>query len=84
MNKYKKYMKEKRTFRAGDCVKWTYKHYLNANSSTLITKRGKFIRKIHSVVGEMYNRHGVNEFCLVHFEGNKNPSRIRIEEIEKC
>ena len=61
-------------FVKGDCVEWTYKHFLNRKSFTHITKRGKFVRMIGISSGE----------CLVHFRGNKNPSRVKAEEIIKC
>ena len=79
-DKYKKYMKEKRTFREGDKIKWTYKHYLNSKSYTLITKVGKYIRKIATPICNQDDKY---EYCLVHFEGNKHPSRVLISEIEK-
>ena len=54
----------------GDSVEWTYEHSLNSISRVMRTKRGKVVS-----VG--------NEFCYVHFEGNKNKSRVRKSELKK-
>ena len=77
-------MEEKRIFRKDDCVLWTYKHYLNSKAYTLITKKGKFIRRIKSKRVDGGASWDEYEYCLVHFRGNKNPSRVKIEEIKKC
>jgi len=83
MNRYEKYMKEKRTFRKGDIVKWTYKHHLNSKQFTLITKIGKFISKIDTKRVDGGMRWIERDYCKVHFKGNKQPSKVLIDEIEK-
>jgi len=83
MNKYEKYLKQKNTFHRGDIVLWEYEHHLNSKSSVIRTKKGKFIRRIKSVKRDGGCIRDYYKYCLVHFRGNKNPSRILISEIKK-
>jgi len=83
MNRYKKYLIEKNTFQDGDVVQWKYKRHLNSRSTVIITKTGKFVRKIRSVKKDVWNNYVYYSHCLVHFDGNKKPSRVPISEIEK-
>lgn len=63
-------------YKKGDRVSWSYKHWLNSRSSTMITKHGVFIRKINRK--QTYLKHGIIErkMGLVLFDGNKHPSRV--------
>ena len=82
MNRLKKHNLEKIPTN-GDKVKWSYTHHLNSKSSVIITKTGVFVRYIVSkkVMGGC--RWSTREYCLVHFEGNKNPSRVLVADIFK-
>jgi len=60
------------TFLIGDRVKWTYRHWLNRKSFTYITKEGTLVGS--TTKGKV----------KVHFEGNKYPSRIKLEQLERC
>ena len=70
---------DKYLLKSGDIVTWSYRHHLNKKSSFINTKTGVFLRSIPS-------RSKPDEWwfpmCLVHFEGNKNPSKVKIEELE--
>ncbi len=62
------------TFKRGDLVQWSYTHNLNKNSSIRITKVGVFIRNVcHEV--------GAGQDVVVHFNGNKNPSKVPLKEL---
>jgi len=64
---------DKTLFKPGDKVEWTYDHWLNSKSCTRITKEGVFVRYINS----RYKTSAINLlFCYVHWNGNKNPTRI--------
>lgn len=54
----------------GDKVYYRYEHFLNSTTSTWRTKKGTFIRLIKR------RNKNAEELALVHFHGNKNPSRI--------
>ncbi|MCK4759957.1 MAG: hypothetical protein KAT69_07890 [Candidatus Aminicenantes bacterium] len=82
MNRLKKYLKEKKII-DGDKVQWTYIHHLNSKSSVRKTKVGKFIRGITSERVDGGSRITHVTYGLVHFEGNKNPSRVLISELTK-
>ncbi|MCK4817434.1 hypothetical protein KA005_16810 [bacterium] len=68
-------------FKPGDKIHWTYRHALNSKSSTLITKYGLFLRYVTSNYKDGGSRGTHTIFCYVQFEGNKNPSKIRIDEM---
>ena len=67
----------KTLFREKDKIEWSYEHHLNSKSSLILTKYGIFIRYIHHRGRDQPFR----KMCFVHFEGNKNPSRVRVEDI---
>lgn len=53
----------------GSKIKWTYKHWLNSKSSTLITKNGILIEYISE------------KLAKVLFNGNKHPSSVLVAEL---
>jgi len=62
----------------GDIVEWTYKHWLNRKSYTLITKRGV----IKEITGKVKNKRYVSRpYEKVHFDGNKHPSIVPLKEL---
>jgi len=69
---------------AGDKVKWSYLHWLNSKSNVRRTKTGVFLRNITTKKVDGGMRRDVTEYCHVHFEGNKNSSRVLISEVTKC
>lgn len=65
--------------KAGDTVKWTYRHHLNSKSSFLNSKEGILIE----ITGKIKNKRYVSgSYAKVHFEGNKHPSIVPIKELE--
>ena len=63
-------------FKEGDRVVWTYEHHLNSKSTTLITKKGTYIKPLKKrYIGP--GQLSVFEYCRVHFDGNKKPTTIR-------
>ncbi len=69
-------------FKPGDEIQWTYEHTLNRKSSIMITKTGVFCRYIQSHYKDGGMRGIKTIFAYVRFEGNKNPSKIKITELE--
>ena len=65
--------------KAGDRVKWTYKHQLNSKSFTWITKEGTLLEITGSVKNKCYVS---GNYAKVHFNGNKYPSKVQIEELK--
>ena len=70
-------------FNKGDRVTWTYKHTLNRKSSTYITKEGTFITRCKPNANKgLANMMWNTDFAIVHFDGNKNPSKVLIIELQ--
>ena len=64
--------------RLDDNVIWAYRHHLNHKSITIIVKRGRFLRQVK------HRRPYYGEpMAYVWFEGNKNPSKVPLWELEK-
>lgn len=82
MNRIKKHLKEKE-IKEGDRVSWSYIHSLNSKSSTIRKKEGVFIRPVRSEKIDGGSRTTSYEYSLVHFEGNKRPSRVKTKELVK-
>lgn len=59
-------------FEIGDRASWTYRHWLNHKSSTLITKRGTILRLVNK---------GNKKIAVIKFDKNKYPSRVPIDEL---
>lgn len=59
----------------GDRIKWQYTHHLNSKSTTQRVKKGVYVRQVKD--GEF----NWTIYALVHFDGNKNPSRVRMDEL---
>jgi len=57
-------------FKIGDRASWTYRHYLNHKSSTLITKRGTILRFTKN-----------RTIAVIKFDKNKYPSRVLLDEL---
>lgn len=66
--------------RAGVRVTWGYLHSLGRNYTKRV-KHGSFVRMIKQP--EWMKGKGYPRWCLVHFDGNKNPSRVRFSELVK-
>ena len=68
----------------GDKVEYSYNHHLNRKSTTTVTKTG--IIKYFVGYGKDYNPNNLfgDDKALVHFKGNKNPTRIEIKKLTKC
>lgn len=66
-------------FEPGDRVIWAYTHRLNRKSRLVRIKHGAFIRYVYTRT----RRSSWGQKCLVHFDGNKNPSTIYKHELEK-
>jgi len=64
----------------GDKVLWQYDHWVG-RGYTSITKKGKFIREVVSKKRSPSYCHSFVKYCMVHFEGNKNPSKVPIEHV---
>ncbi|MGQ4893367.1 MAG: hypothetical protein ACP6IQ_01940 [Candidatus Njordarchaeia archaeon] len=60
----------------GDKVLWQYDHWVG-RGYTLITKKGEFIREVVSKGKEL----GYPKYCIVHFKGNKNPSKVPVKHV---
>lgn len=58
----------------GDLIIYQYTHWLNSRSKTVISKEGYFIRYVTK-------RNGKIDKCLVMLNGNKNPSKVWINEV---
>mgnify|MGYP001295633728 CR=1 FL=1 len=73
-------------FKKGDKIEWTYEHSLNRKSKTHITKTGIFIRVLdmrklsRARRIPQYNSE-ISSYAIVHFDGNKNPSKVLINEL---
>lgn len=70
----------------GEKIAWQYTHQ-NGRSRFERVKTGKFIREIRSPVWiREANQRGMGYpvWCLVHFDGNKNPSRVMRSELRKA
>lgn len=73
-------MNEHNDIKAGDRIQWTYRHHLNSRSSVMITKSGVF----KEVSGKLKNKRYVSgSVAVVHFDGNKHPSRVPYSEISR-
>ena len=83
MNRLKKHNLQKIPV-AGDKVKWSYLHWLNSKSNVTRTKTGVYLREIATMRIEGGMRNSTPTHCYVHFEGNKNPSKVLIREVTKC
>lgn len=70
-------------FRKDQRVKWTHRHSLNSKSVTTITKYGTFVkeRRIQKQDGGMS---WPEKYGVVLFDGNKNPSTILFDQLEKA
>lgn len=66
-------------FKKGDRITWQYTHHLNSISRVERVKAGVFIREIKPSIKNM--RFYIT--CLVKFDGNKHPSRVRRIELRK-
>ena len=58
-------------------VVWKYRHYLNTRSVLTRAKQGEYFGKIRHTV-----KHQGPQLALVHFDGNKHPSRVPYDELE--
>lgn len=67
------------TFFAGQRVRWQYTHYLNSRSSIEIAKDGTCIRQMRDKKGLQRPIH--TDIVLVHFDGNKTLSKVKLEEL---
>lgn len=56
----------------GDRVKWTYKYRITNGIYGWMTKEGEYLGLVR----------GSNRIGKVQFDGNKNPSKVEIEELE--
>lgn len=68
------------TFFAGQRVRWQYTHHLNSRSSIEIAKHGTCIRQMRERKGLQQPLHP--EIVLVHFDGNKTLSKVKLAELE--
>ena len=64
-------------FRPGEIVAWQYEHCMGKNYTT-ITKFGKYIGRIRHT-----KKHTGDRLAVVHFEGNKHPSRVPLDDLYK-
>lgn len=75
-------MREDLSYGAGERVSYTYKHWLNGTSYTLVTKHGYFERYIpHGA--KHWQREGARQECFVLFDGNKKPSRVEVRQLKR-
>lgn len=65
------------SFQSGEIVAWQYEHCLGENYTT-ITKFGEYIGRIRHT-----KRHTGDRLAMVHFEGNKRPSRVPLDDLYK-
>ena len=65
------------SFQTGEIVAWQYEHCLGRNYTT-ITKFGEYIGRIRHT-----KRHTGDRLAMVHFEGNKRPSRVPLDDLYK-
>jgi len=63
----------------GERIKWTYKHFVNAKSSTLRTKRGSF----EGLVRHTKTYNGL-QMAIVRFDGNKRQSNVPMSELKSA
>ena len=82
MNRLKKHLEQKK-IRVGDKVKWSYTHHLNSKSSIVRVKKGVFISFIRSEEVCGGSRITTSHYGKVHFDGNKNPSRVLVADLVK-
>lgn len=66
----------------GDKVSWTYSHALNTKSRTDRTLVGKFTGLSHHT-RRHWAKPYAKQLAFVHFEGNKNNSRVPVDELVK-
>lgn len=66
--------------RRGDKITWTYEHSLNSRSKTLITKTGLFRSKCRHTAIHWRKSYAV-QMAWVDFDGNKNRSRVPLDEL---
>jgi len=57
-------------------IRWTYQHWMNSTTYTDITKIGVYQRKVKHTV-----RYQGPQLAMVHFEGNKRPSKVPYIEL---
>lgn len=57
-------------------VEWIHAHCLRSGRYTQITKRGEYYGKIKHTY-----KHRGPQMALVHFEGNKRPSKVPYYEL---
>lgn len=67
----------KKFFKKGERVKWTYKHWLNSNQFTYITKVGTVINMTGIQKKRYISGAGVN----VLFDGNKHPCIKPVKDV---
>ena len=60
---------------SGEVVAWQYRHCLGRNRTT-ITKFGEYIGQIKHT-----KRHTGDRLAMVHFEGNKRPSKVPLDDL---
>lgn len=60
----------KHIFKVGDKVKWIYKHNIKKGVVIGITGKVKVVRYVSGSV------------AIVQFEGNKNPSKIPVDQLK--
>ena len=70
-------------FKKGDRIMWLYKHHLNSKSVTIRVKHGTYIRGITIQRRDGGMSWPETKYAYVHFDGNKNPSRVLIRELKK-
>lgn len=68
-------------FKVGDRIKWQYNHHLNSKSYFVNVKTGVFIRIIKH---REHWKHHCCDIAVVKFDGNKNPSRVPLDELRPC
>lgn len=62
-------------FKPGDRIIYTYRHWLNSKSSTLIRRNGAFVRYVKS------RKDGKIRECVVQIDTNKYTSTVSIYAI---
>lgn len=66
----------------GDKVEWTYSHALGGGSRTMRTLVGTFTGLSHHT-RRHWQKYMAKQMAFVHFEGNKNNSRVPVSELKK-
>ena len=67
----------------GDKVMWAYRHHYNSKSSSMITKKGVYVRPIVTKKSDGGMRSTTTHYAMVKFNGNKYASRVLISELVK-